>query len=114
LKPNRSAHLLALRDLSPAKDSFIILINLTSSIDLPSLQIITANSIHLLIMSIEELSINDSSNVRSSVELSKNEKKARKALEGMGLKKVEGITRVTLRRPRGVSTGLYYLGVEKE
>merc|ERR1712071_27308 len=62
----------------------------------------TAYSIHLPIMSIEELSINDSSNVRSSVELGKNEKKARKALEGMGLKKVEGITRVTLRRPRGV------------
>lgn len=36
-------------------------------------------------------------------EIGKNEKKARKALEGLGLKKVEGITRVTVRRPRNVS-----------
>ncbi|KAH8089017.1 NAC domain-containing protein [Filobasidium floriforme] len=53
-------------------------------------------------MSIEELSINDNASNSVSVELSKNEKKSRKALEGLGLKKVEGITRVTLRRPRGV------------
>lgn len=38
-------------------------------------------------------------------DLNKNEKKARKQLEGLGLKKVEGITRVTLRRPRNVSFG---------
>lgn len=56
-------------------------------------------------MSIEELSINDNASNSVSVELSKNEKKSRKALEGLGLKKVEGITRVTLRRPRGVSQG---------
>lgn len=35
---------------------------------------------------------------------SRNEKKARKAIAKLGLKHVEGITRVTLRRPKGVST----------
>src|SRR4051812_27238019 len=34
---------------------------------------------------------------------SRNEKKARKAISKLGLKHVEGITRVTLRRPKGVS-----------
>ena len=34
---------------------------------------------------------------------SRNEKKARKAIAKLGLKHVEGITRVTLRRPKGVS-----------
>ena len=34
---------------------------------------------------------------------SKGERKARKLLEGLGLKKVEGIQRVTLRRPKNVS-----------
>jgi nascent polypeptide-associated complex subunit alpha len=34
---------------------------------------------------------------------SRNEKKARKALSKLGLKQIEGITRVTLRRPKGVS-----------
>ncbi|KAL9055726.1 MAG: hypothetical protein Q9162_003362 [Coniocarpon cinnabarinum] len=33
---------------------------------------------------------------------SRNEKKARKAIGKLGLKHVEGITRVTLRRPKGV------------
>jgi hypothetical protein len=33
---------------------------------------------------------------------SRNEKKARKAISKLGLKQVEGITRVTLRRPKGV------------
>ena len=33
---------------------------------------------------------------------SRAERKARKALLGLGLKKVPGITRVTLRRPKGV------------
>lgn len=33
---------------------------------------------------------------------SRNEKKARKAIAKLGLKKVEGITRVTLRRPKNV------------
>lgn len=32
------------------------------------------------------------------------ERKTRKQLQGIGLKKVAGITRVTMRRPRGVST----------
>jgi hypothetical protein len=35
---------------------------------------------------------------------SRNEKKARKALGKLGLKHIEGITRVTLRRPKGVSS----------
>ena len=35
---------------------------------------------------------------------SRNEKKARKAIGKLGLKHVPGITRVTLRRPKGVST----------
>jgi nascent polypeptide-associated complex subunit alpha len=34
---------------------------------------------------------------------SRNEKKARKAIAKLGLKHVDGITRVTLRRPKGVS-----------
>ncbi|KAF8332393.1 NAC domain-containing protein [Cantharellus anzutake] len=33
---------------------------------------------------------------------SRSERKARKALAGLGLKKVSGITRVTLRRPKGL------------
>jgi nascent polypeptide-associated complex subunit alpha len=38
---------------------------------------------------------------------SRNEKKARKAITKLGLKHIEGITRVTLRRPKGVgATGL--------
>jgi nascent polypeptide-associated complex subunit alpha len=57
----------------------------------------------IAIMSIEDLSINDAPTGSASVELGRNEKKSRKALEGLGLKRVEGITRVTLRRPRGVS-----------
>jgi nascent polypeptide-associated complex subunit alpha len=34
---------------------------------------------------------------------SRNEKKARKAIAKLGLKHIDGITRVTLRRPKGVS-----------
>lgn len=36
---------------------------------------------------------------------SRNEKKARKAIIKLGLKHIEGITRVTLRRPKNVSAG---------
>ncbi len=36
---------------------------------------------------------------------SRAERKSRKALQGLGLKKVEGIQRVTMKRPRGVSGG---------
>jgi hypothetical protein len=36
---------------------------------------------------------------------SRNEKKARKAVEKLHLTRVEGITRVTLRRPKNVSLG---------
>jgi NAC domain len=39
---------------------------------------------------------------------SRGEKKARKALAKLGLKKVEGITRVTLRRPKNVSPVLSF------
>jgi nascent polypeptide-associated complex subunit alpha len=35
---------------------------------------------------------------------SRAERKARKALLGLGLKKIPGITRVTLRRPKNVRT----------
>jgi nascent polypeptide-associated complex subunit alpha len=35
---------------------------------------------------------------------SRNEKKARKSIAKLGLQRVPGITRVTLRRPKGVST----------
>jgi len=35
---------------------------------------------------------------------SRNEKKARKAIGKLGLKHIPGITRVTLRRPKGVSS----------
>ena len=38
----------------------------------------------------------------ANVSFSRNEKKARKALLKLGLKKVDGITRVTLRRPKNV------------
>jgi nascent polypeptide-associated complex subunit alpha len=55
-------------------------------------------------MSIEDLSIQDTS-ASQSLELSRNEKKARKALEGLGLKKIEGIERVVLKRARGVGSG---------
>lgn len=37
---------------------------------------------------------------------SRGEKKARKALAKLGLKQVTGITRVTLRRPKNVSSAL--------
>ncbi len=37
---------------------------------------------------------------------SRNEKKARKAMEKLHLTRVEGITRVTLRRPKNVRTSL--------
>jgi nascent polypeptide-associated complex subunit alpha len=40
---------------------------------------------------------------------SRNEKKARKAIGKLGLKHVPGITRVTLRRPKGVS----YISITK-
>jgi nascent polypeptide-associated complex subunit alpha len=44
---------------------------------------------------------------------SRNEKKARKAIGKLGLKHVPGITRVTLRRPKGVSVDLYSLHCNK-
>ena len=40
---------------------------------------------------------------------SRSERKARKALLGLGLKKVTGITRVTLRRPKNVRLRRKYL-----
>lgn len=43
---------------------------------------------------------------------SRNEKKARKAIGKLGLKHVPGITRVTLRRPKGVSRSLLLFGAK--
>lgn len=43
---------------------------------------------------------------------SRNEKKARKAILKLGLKKVEGITRVTLRRPKNVCLRMHSSGYE--
>lgn len=55
-------------------------------------------------MSIENLSLNDDSLPEgANIEIhSRPERKARKALEGLGLKRVPGIQRVTLRRPKNV------------
>jgi nascent polypeptide-associated complex subunit alpha len=44
----------------------------------------------------------------SAVIHSRNEKKARKAMEKLHLTRVQGITRVTLRRPKNVSQIRYY------
>lgn len=43
---------------------------------------------------------------------SRNEKKARKAMEKLHLTRIQGITRVTLRRPKNVS--LHYCVEERE
>ncbi|ORY34575.1 NAC domain-domain-containing protein [Naematelia encephala] len=54
-------------------------------------------------MSIENLSLEDTPDSGVNVEIqSKPERKARKALEGLGLKRITGIQRVTLRRPKNV------------
>jgi nascent polypeptide-associated complex subunit alpha len=45
---------------------------------------------------------------------SRNEKKARKAIAKLGLKHVEGITRVTLRRPKNVSWAYHNLFVVED
>jgi nascent polypeptide-associated complex subunit alpha len=45
---------------------------------------------------------------------SRNEKKARKSIAKLGLVKVPGITRVTLRRPKNVSSLLEIVELEKE
>ncbi|WVW87099.1 hypothetical protein I302_109156 [Kwoniella bestiolae CBS 10118] len=52
-------------------------------------------------MSIENLTIDDTESTQIDIQ-SRPERKARKALEGLGLKRVQGIQRVTLRRPKGV------------
>lgn len=53
--------------------------------------------------SIENLSLEDTPQTGVTVELhNKLERKARKQLEGLGLKQVKGIQRVTLRRPKNV------------
>ncbi|WWD04426.1 hypothetical protein V865_002495 [Kwoniella europaea PYCC6329] len=52
-------------------------------------------------MSIENLTIDDTESTQVDIQ-SRPERKARKALEGLGLKRVQGIQRVTLRRPKGV------------
>jgi NAC domain len=43
---------------------------------------------------------------------SRSERKARKALLGLGLKKVPGITRVTLRRPKNVRSVFKYTALD--
>jgi len=48
----------------------------------------------------------------SAVIHSRNEKKARKAMEKLHLTRVPGITRVTLRRPKNVSALPGNLGIE--
>lgn len=54
-------------------------------------------------MSIENLSLEDNAEAGSVIDIqSRPERKARKALEGLGLKRVPGIQRVTLRRPKNV------------
>ncbi|GFZ49873.1 Nascent polypeptide-associated complex subunit alpha [Saitozyma sp. JCM 24511] len=58
-------------------------------------------------MSIENLHISDDLDTQgipegATVEIHRPERKARKALEGLGLKRVQGIQRVTLRRPKNV------------
>ncbi len=54
-------------------------------------------------MSVENLTVEDSPESSTTVDIqSKPERKARKALEGLGLKRVPGIQRVTLRRPKNV------------
>ncbi|KAK1923386.1 NAC domain-containing protein [Papiliotrema laurentii] len=54
-------------------------------------------------MSIENLSLEDKPESGSVIDIqSRPERKARKALEGLGLKRVPGIQRVTLRRPKNV------------
>ncbi len=40
---------------------------------------------------------------------SRNEKKARKSIAKLGLTRVPGITRVTLRRPKNVSCALFFV-----
>jgi hypothetical protein len=45
---------------------------------------------------------------------SRNEKKARKAIAKLGLKKIEGITRVTLRRPKNVSRQVNWQSRERK
>ena len=42
---------------------------------------------------------------------SRAERRSRKLMQGVGLKKVEGIQRVTLRRPRGVSINLLNVNI---
>lgn len=53
------------------------------------------------IENIENLTIEDT-DVAPAGEISRGERKARKLLEGLGLKKVPGIQRVTVRRPKNV------------
>ena len=56
----------------------------------------------LAIMSIENLTLEDTDGAGNIDIQSRPERKARKALEGLGLKRVQGIQRVTLRRPKNV------------
>ena len=54
-------------------------------------------------MSLENLSLEDKPESGSVVDIqARPDRKARKALEGLGLKRIQGIQRVTLRRPKNV------------
>lgn len=54
-------------------------------------------------MSLETLTLDDTETSSTQIDIqSRPERKARKALEGLGLKKIPGIQRVTLRRPKNV------------
>ena len=62
-----------------------------------------SNTPHIAIMSIENLTLEDTDASGNVIDIqSRPERKARKALEGLGLKRVPGIQRVTLRRPKNV------------
>ncbi|EIW71348.1 hypothetical protein TREMEDRAFT_28397 [Tremella mesenterica DSM 1558] len=54
------------------------------------------------IENLENLTIDDAEAGGLAGEVSRGERKARKLLEGLGLKKVQGIQRVVVRRPKGV------------
>ena len=54
----------------------------------------------------QEVEANDDS---ANVPQSRAERRSRKLMQGVGLKKIEGIQRVTLKRPRGVSSTLSWI-----
>lgn len=63
-----------------------------------------------------EIEAGDDSNLPagSTIVHSRNEKKARKAMEKLHLTRIQGITRVTLRRPKNVSLPVEHGGGERQ